>query len=387
MKALVICDQQFDLQNGFKSLQTELKQVGIELISFSDGNALASSMIEFSDDPVLFYPNVWTRYEQPDKILQFHYANRNFESLRIRTDESPFAPNREVTFYPRNIACYNNTILNYKQLTQGAAGVGVRFEITSCQKSTVRPAIESPRIFVNCHRRATYLDLTLKSLKHSLMGTEKITLLLNEPSDEVREVAQKFATGENTDILEIAKNCFYSSLNLGLQWYRPERFLILEDDFILPPTVKLHYPNWIYQFGARLDKYNIVGWGPTTDNSPPFHRYSRVAATTKHFGDWEYKSENKPVVLGNAICTHLDFYLSVLKREHDHWYTALDSKLHKYADDYCTPTLKGYHIGWNQEMDLIPTATGHDFKPPVKNVVCNLKTRETREMALENILL
>lgn len=378
MKAIVICDFQFDLAHGFKTLSDELKLLGIELIPFSSGYAITAKAGELGTDPVLFYPNVWTRYENPQAMLKFHTEHPGFESLVI--EDEP------VTYFPKNLACYNNSILNRDQLLKGAIGIGHRFKITNYKKTQIRPLGDPPRIFVICHNRTEYLHLTLNALKFSLNGDEPVTLLLNGVSQQVLPIADKYLRLPNVDVLEIRDNCFYSALNLGLQWYRPEKFIIFEDDFILPSTAKYYYPNWVHQFGARMDTYNLVGWAPATDNSPAFHRMSK-SVTAKPFGDWEYKMDGKPLLLGNALGARLDFYLDVLKKDTDHWYAALDSKLHKHSKDYCTPTLKAYHIGWNQDMDYEASPKVPGFRPPLKNLVKDWKTGEGREMSLENILL
>lgn len=387
MKAFVICERTFDLERGFKRLADELKSEGINLYSFATAYELVAEMHKYPHEPVLFYPNVWTRYEFPRAILDFHFKNPGFESLRIKS-KNHFDINQEITYFPKNIGCYNNTIVNRNQMAKGAAGIGHRFDITNFKRFIVKPTTEAPHVFVNCHSREMYLTLTLNSLIHSLSGGEKVTLLLNGATEAIKKLADEYAKKYNfIDILDIQQNTFYSSLNLGLQWYKPEKFALVEDDFIFPSSVKEHYPNWLYQFGDRLEKYDFVGWGPSTDNSLQYHRYSRNYVTTKHFGDWEYKKDGKPIVLGNAIVTTRKFFIDVIRKETDKWYTALDSKLHKYANDYCTPTLKGYHIGWNQSMDFKDSAIKLNFEPPVKNIVKNLQTGEVREMSLKDILL
>lgn len=368
MKAFVITNKE-NSSTDLTLFRQYLAQYGVQCYEFTSVLELEKSCVNFPHEPILFFPNIWTRFDNPDEIIKFHKQHSAFKSLVYNGEF--------LTYYPKYIRCINDTIFCQfdapKELFSIKSGI---------RKTFVTPTAEPLHIFITSHNRANYFDLTMNSLIYSLEGSEKVIVILNEATEAVKKIAFKYILYPNFEFIEIEKNCFYSSLNIGLQLFKPKKFMNFEDDFILPQSAKEWYPFWSRQFSHLLDEYDLVGWSPNVDNAPTFHRFPKPPM--KPFGSWDTKS---PLLLGQALSMRFDYYKKVLHSELDHWYTPLDSKLHKYTSKICTPTLKGYHIGWNQELDGYGKVVGRpDFVPPKKNFARNSKTKEIMEIDLERIL-
>jgi hypothetical protein len=93
-----------------------------------------------------------------------------------------------------------------------------------------------------------------------------------------------------------------------------------------------------------------------------------------------------PLLLGNCLAMKAEFWRESLRKNPNKWFTALDSCLHSLADTYCTPSLKGYHIGWNQQVDGFGSLFDREFTPPIENKVTNTKTGETRVFRLNEVI-
>lgn len=374
MQALVICEK-YDSEADKQKLFSELRACGIEpFVSESMQldpvlNALRSMN---PDKPFLYYPNIWTRYDRPDGILGYHAANPGFEALLVDGER--------VSFFPLRVKVYYGTfVINSDMLDR--AQDGYTFYITNCHKRTLTPNASPFPIFMYSHNRAAYFQLSLNALKHSLKGDlTNVKLFLNEPTEDVLNVAKR--SGADTFIVE--KNSFYSVINLAVQWFKPKQFMICEDDFILPPHVDHYFPNWYSQFSQRLEKFDMVGWAPSIENGPPKHRF-RPLSSTLAFSDWVYHNTNpKPLLLGQALAVNYSFWKKALMSKPSPWKVPLDTDLHRLNPKFCTPVLRGYHIGWNQEMDGIGT-TVDSFVPPEENHVTHLQTGERRSFIMEDI--
>jgi len=332
-------------------------------------------LVSIGDSPFLFLKSPWEWVNNPRDLLSFHISNTGFDSIVVNDDI--------VTYIPSRVTVFRDTLINLKELY---AKEFFYFTAFNAHKIVDKPDLKS-HIFLTAHNRHIYLELTLNSLIHNLENSTKLTLLLNEPTKEVYTTALKFSEKREMDVLCIEKNSFYSSINLAVQWYNPDIFMVFEDDFILPPTAKEYYPNWEYHFARRLEDFDLVGWGAALDNGPTFHRFPRIEA--KPFGHWHYGNKNeKPLLLGNALMLKKDFWIESLRQDEEKkWFTPLDHTLHNNCRKYCLPSLRGYHIGWNQHLDIPHVITGKDFIIPLTNTVKNLKTGESKKLNLQDVLL
>jgi hypothetical protein len=378
MNAVILSDK-YECRNQLKWLKDNLTSRCIKPLvihSIQELPALLKILQESGDEPFIFYKSPWEWVDMPEDLLQFHSEHRNFANIGIDPT------NEIVSYIPSYIELHADTILN-KVERYGEKTFNFLVQV---QKITKRPQVQAPRIFITSHNRQVYFELSLNSLLNSVDESVPVTILLNEPSEEVRKTSKRFVERKNVDILEIRKNCFYSSINLGLQWYKPSVFTVMEDDFILPPTVNEFHPDWCYHFVRRLEHFDLVGWSPNTDNAPTYHRFRK---DRKPFGEWSYgghKFGEHPVLLGNCLTMKLDFWKTAVRNRPDKWLTALDNVLHAQAHGYCTPALKGYHIGWNQKMDGFGSFLNLEFSPPSENFVKNLATCEERQFRLSRVL-
>lgn len=370
LQALVICDKH-DSEADKTKLFQELESQGIRpFVSDSmriDPILAAISQMD-SAKPFLYYPNIWTRYDNAASVLEYHESNPGFEALIIDGER--------ISFFPHRVKVYASTFVINSDI-MGTKDT-YTFIVTNCHRHIIKPVAKPFPIFMYSHNRAPYFQLALNALKHSLHeDTSNIKLFLNEPTEDVLKVAKS----SGADLFVIEKNSFYSAINLAVQWFMPEKFMVFEDDFILPPNVNHYFPNWYEQFSQRLDKFDMVGWAPITENGPPIHRFQRQSSEHT-FGDWIYHDSNpKPLLLGQGLAVNYSHWKSALMAHPSIWQTPLDSDLHKGNPTYCTPALRGYHIGWNQDMDGL-NVKHENFFPPLENTVTHLQTGERRTISL-----
>jgi hypothetical protein len=376
----VVLSEKYECQKRLAFIKSKFYQNGLNCIVIQDiweMEKLIPFLYSIGDSPFLFLKSPWEWIEKPKEVLEFHASNTGFESVVVSDDL--------VTYIPSRVTVFRDTLINFKQLYNQEF---YNFYAKNSQKVIDKPKY-APHIFLTTHNRHTYLELTLNSILFNICESTPITLLLNEPTEEVYKTALKFAQKRQIEILHIEKNSFYSSINLAVQWHNPETFMVFEDDFILPSTAKEYYPNWEYHFARRLQEFDLVGWSPLLDNGPTFHRLPRIES--KPFGQWYYgNKKEKPLLLGNALMIRKNFWLESLKSmiesgDENKWHTPLDHTLHKNANRYCMPSLRGYHIGWNQSLDY-NFKTPTNFDPPLKNTVTSINTGEKRAFNLQDIL-
>jgi hypothetical protein len=375
MKAVIKADQ-YECPKQLSLVRERLSAHGIEPIfiaSISDMPQVLERLKHEGDQPFLYLKSPWEWVDFPDQVIRLHCGNMGFENT------SSESTGERLTYIPSKVFVHNETLLNYKE----KFGKVYTF-LVNVKKVVSKPNVEAPRIFITSHNRHQYLEMTLNSLFFSIGSSVPVTLLLNDATENVKAVARKVSRS-NFEVLEIEKNCFYSSVNLAVQWYKPDSFIICEDDFILPQTAKEFYPDWEYHFIRRLSQVDMVGWSPSIDNAPSYHRFPR---DRNPIGEWTHggKKFNKyPLLLGNCLAVKLEFWKQALKKNPTQWHTPLDNTLHELAHSYSTPSLKGYHIGWNQQVDGFGSLLDRDFKPPMENRVTKWGSNKSRTMRLDAI--
>jgi len=234
-----------------------------------------------------------------------------------------------------------------------------------------------------------YLKLTLNSLNFSLIEKVPIKILLNKPLPEVKKVALEFACGKEdyVEVLESAENSFITGTNVLLQYFKPEKFIIMEDDFIFPPTVKNYFPNWPHQFADRLKYFDAVGWSAHIDNVH-INNFDlpRWPQTPQCNSDWELiTKQSRTLMMAQALAVKTDFYVKRAKEANNEWVCNFDSTLHSHKK--CTPSLRGYHIGFNQEMDGFCSLKTPRWPNPIELChVTSLLTGEKKEIRPKDLL-
>jgi len=290
--------------------------------------------------------------------------------------------NHILGFYPKGINWIRGKCIEVKNYF---------FHAKNILKTYVLPQVESPRIILFTREREHYFRLTLNALVYSFSNLPEIerppiTVVLNEPTESSQRIAldgiKKY--GSKGDILAVSGNSKLSAVCIAQIWHRPESIVLFEDDFILPKCVKNIYPNWAKQFREKLHFYDVCCWGLSMDNypfikHPPAHYKSNVTAHEKygHGELWRYNQTGFVTAQGLAVTSKR--YIETCKK---HGRIAIDHLLVEEAVlGICSPTMVGYHVGWNQELDGYGSTQDHnwqDFGYSGTYEVKNLITDEIR---------
>jgi len=372
MQAVIVKDR-YDNQKICDDLKHSLTSSGFtKIVEIESLNEIDHAKIQLDENmPCLLYHNIFTRYSiPPDNIFKFQ-KEHGFTTLSIDS--------KIISFLPKSIlkTCKNTSTLEFTNLND--------FKVSNVDCSYVMPD-EKPMIFIYSHNRDIYLQLTLNSLNFSLIEKFPIKILLNQPTEKVKKVALDFAAGKDyVEVLESKENTFITATNILLQWFKPEKFIIMEDDFIFPYTTKNYFPNWPFQFLDRLKHFDAVGWSVFIENTNvPYWNLPRWPQEPKCMGDWEIL-ESKTLMMAQALAVTSSFYVTRAQQANDKYVCNFDSTLH--SPKKCTPSLKCYHIGFNQEMDGLCDLRKPRWPDPVE--VCHitsLTTGEQREIKPKDLL-
>jgi len=102
--------------------------------------------------------------------------------------------------------------------------------------------------------------------------------------------------------------------------------------------------------------------------------------------DWELiDKSSKTLMMAQALAVKTDFYVKCAITENHAYVCNFDSTLH--SPKKCTPSLKCYHIGFNQEMDGFNSLRFRVWPDPVD--VCHitsLTTGEKKEIRSKDLL-
>jgi hypothetical protein len=387
----VICKNQHD--PDCKDLTDELDIHGINYVFINSLLDLKQGLAKLNqDEPFLLYRNSFMRISFPHKILTWHKENPNFDFVSIKCGTERI----NVSYYPKEVEIFRDTVITKKSLLDIPTWPFAlnTYQDQPFEVTFMRPKYTPPAIFVLAHNRSNYLKLSLNSLFYSIDETVPVYIFINGNNPSTGKVARSFVDKySNVDVIQINQNIHHSAVNIALQWSNAETFVVWEDDFILPPITKDLFPHWPYQFVHRLNHFDLVGWTPITENIPGWHsRLGNTFPRKDHvFYDWipvsrkEEKwreSIDNPPLLGQALAMSRSFWNKCKKRKP--WFVPLDTEIHSRAKNYCIPGLRGYHIGWNQEMDGYPTPT-RPPDPPLENTVLSLKTGQTKTIRLDAI--
>lgn len=379
MQALIVRDT-FDNQQIANQLKIELKTL-IETIHIVEIESLSqweTAKIQLKcDEPCIYFPNIFTRYANVSilEILNFHITHNDFSSLVIYDEHNnkqviSFIPNKVSADYSNNSLVFSNyfTIRNLK------------IEYAKLN--------ETPIIFLYTHNRSEYLNLTLNSLNHSMIDKFPVKLLLNQPTPKVREIAYTYECLKHIEIFEINPNSVFSAINLALQWFKPKKFIIMEDDFILPLAARTRFPNWAFQFMDRLNHFDIVGWPWSLDNSPFY--YTNRCVVDHVQTDWINKTKDQKAIDSyyfgaHCLAVKTDYYIESFRKRTtlNPYYVAFDGDMQSPAARMCVTALKGYHIGFNQVMDGYSQRTVETHPKEFK--MTSLKTKEERILNIEDL--
>jgi hypothetical protein len=378
VQALIIKDL-YDCEDSYQELKNLLKD--FKIFEISSIRYFEDIKHKFSyNEPCLFFVNIFTRFPNLNGILNFHKKN-NFSALTINNQIVSFMPSKvKLNENKNSIVCLDSV---FKL---------ANMEVTSHPLSSTRPTL-----FMLTYGRDDYLKLSLNSLLHNLESPCDIKIGLN--TDNIESEKLLISYQEKYDFIEILKfnkNSYISGFSLLYQIFKPDRFIIFEDDFILPDSFKKYYPNWAYQFIKRLDYFDVVTVGATLDNAPFNWGFDRSIHNGYVQGDWELINEfNKKFLMGQLFAVKSDFYLKVLNKyvsesspnNTKKYYTPTDKEIYKEAVSICSPSLRGYHIGWNEGMDGFKKNYDKYKDPDNSYLVTSLRTSKVYDLKLKDILM
>lgn len=342
INSAVILHDLYDHPQTLSELDKELHSQGISPLYTSWDDLISGISTGKFVEPFLLYQSAEMRISEPRIILDF-LKNHGFAA--IYNGHIPIALDPKKMF-----------VESYRFYSLGnSTDFHLTSETTMGCVSFQRPNIEAPRILMHTGQRTEYFKLTLNSLLHSLVDhSVPISILLNDSPKESEDVAlvalNKYP---NIEILRCNKNPVYAGINILLQYYnRPEKFIAMEDDIILPEIVKDFFPHWPYLFAQRLDSLNVVGWMCDTSNRPMDHVWP-IPNTNLQRG-WYHGSHNlRWPIMGQCFATTFTHYM---RANEPGTFISRDENLLRKATLWAAPFIKPYHIGWNQRMDYEPRA-------------------------------
>lgn len=307
--------------------------------------------------PMLFFNESTVRIDNPKMILDFHRSNRNFAIIRDSSGTT-------LSISPALVDFTNGEPI----LAGPIKDLSKIFTASNTSVTRKLLPVTPPHIILLSHNRHHYLELTLNSLLFSLRPNVlnvPITLALSAPTEAVIACAKRFQQSySNINILQLHENTHMATTTFILNYWEmkqllPPTFMVMEDDFILPSSIKDLYPNWPWWFANRLRVYDMVAWLPSLDNCPTAvttyinHHNIKITRGTIPGSRWIDSSFNyNMAVSGNAVACHTKLYFLTGKRSSFGY--PVDNELNALVANVSCPVVPGYHIGWNQEQDGHP---------------------------------
>ena len=376
MQAIVLIDP-FDNPDALQALYDHLIGFKVVIIKSVRELNVAKVLIDL-EAPCLFYKNIFTRLENPKEIWLHHNSMRHIKVMKVESEV--------ISFIPAVLNNYARDINTFVYQTPDLSIINRKIYSETPKKK--------PLCFLYTHNRDIYLQLTLNSLLFATQNIE-LKIILNAPTPKVEKVALEFA--EKYSCIELFKtdNAFISATNLMLQWFNPERFIFMEDDHIYPSSTKEFFPEFCNQFIDRLDYFDLCVWKVTMDNAL---KYMACRRNTFEFleNEWEiWEPGTSQMIMAQCVSCKTDYYKNVLREYKDKdanvkkYMACYDSHLIKHAKSVCHPSLRGYHIGWNQQMDGFPKLTDESRNPIFKSTlfeVKSLNTGEKRKLDVRDLL-
>jgi len=316
----------FDISESVTDLRNHLAGLGIKAIN--DDSALSP------DTFYIYFRNPYIRYPRLKEFIN-HI--------------------KEVSDFP--CAFSGRELIGLSLKYKNEAG----FYLNDFPVKIEKPVKESIPIVLYTHKRLDYLRLSLNSLLYSLWYDDlsNLTIFMSDPTPDlesyVLEVSQKYPS---ISVYKSLNNVGVAALNMYLQIVRPERFVIFEEDFILPQYVRHILPYWNRQFNYLLDTYDTVNFQTSIENQC-FDLFISRTETVKrptvfsYSPAWETNKSTESHITGNGFAVKTKFYASCGVDNPPH-YLRGDGYVLSKAEKICVSGIHGYHIGWNQEMDGYP---------------------------------
>lgn len=325
----------------------------------------------------LFMPSIYHRLTRPGEVYRL-MVEGGFSAIHIGNDLNIVGMDPEVVLVESH-----KFYVTGKGPTTFTITTGIDFYIE-------KPQAVSIPILLYTHHRYEYFSLTLDALLYSLnydTSHSPIKILISDPPKEVFErtiskIQSAMLKHPGLDIETlVAGNIYLGSINAMVQYFDFDRFIVLEDDVILPPLTRSRLPNWPLLLSQRLDNgFDVAGFLSETYNRLPDHVWPVYPHLNKQDGWYTGDPDMILPIMGHCVAFKRDFFRTGFSDELN---SPTDERLMKRSKRHCSPWLKVYHIGWNQRM--------HDFGNPTpllkKDVVdvTSLKTGITKSINLKSL--
>lgn len=267
---------------------------------------------------------------------------------------------------------FSSLYSNKHMVAQNASSSGTSFVVTANHVYHEKPPVPDIPILMVVHARSEYLKLSLNALRYNLQhdATVPVHILMSKPCEATREIVHSFKNKyQNTNVYETKTNSGVAGFNLLLQHIKPEKFVVLEEDFILPEIIKHIMPYWNKIFSERLDFFDVVSFSTSIDNVAYGYKAIDYKAETQakpSLMSWNNNgSMGKPAVTGNTLCTRTKHYLKCSLRNPPNFITPDGVLMEKSR--WSTNSIAGYHIGFNQEMDYNVSVSNWNRFPTPSN--------------------
>lgn len=313
---------------------------GLKVFKITKYTDILTLKHKLGDGYYLFFRNSRIRFNIKEIVS---LLNNELDGLNLIKDNN----NKVIAFNPQKV-----------KILEGFIDADFPFILNEISWE-IPPKIDIPDLYMLVHSRHEYLKLTLNSLLYSFGENEKplIKIFMDNPTPEVFNLVCEYR--EKYPKLEWYKseqNIQFKTIRALMDYFCPKIFLYAEEDFILPPDVLEEYPYWPQQFAILAEKGGYVCW--RANNMPikfsNSHWVSNLlmkpATIPKLDSKWDINFDVERFVAGYMMAIKSSTYLDIDNVWPSHL-PAVDHHISASIKFEASPTLSGYHIGYNNCMD------------------------------------
>jgi len=328
MKAYIKSDEKEDPE-VINSLTHRLRSNGLEPV-FT--NKLYKDIKH--KGPFLYFRNAYLRFDVEREIAHLH-RDSSFSSIYTSDDE---------------LIAYNPN------------GGGYSFHLHN------KTYLHSPKhkplpIMISTATRATYLELTLNSLIYNLKSPDQIIYIIaSEPTKEVMDVIVKARSKSHFPIrvAHVPNTLLYAGTNFGSKFFNVDKFIIWDDDTLLPPSYDYLVPFWTQQINHRMTTADFVSFTVGGRNAPISFLKCKVISPfilgefplpEPYEVTWHYQDINlndRRLLSFGTVCMSGEHMLRGYKEP---LYFKADMDYYVTMKSICMLNIPVFHLGGNQEMD------------------------------------
>lgn len=356
IKAVVEWDE-FDIISSVDDLKKSLLDRNIELVS-------SDNLVEGVF--YLYFRNPYIRYPLIDSLIDFIKDKTDFPCI--------YSDNELIGISKSHLRSDPFFLKNFPV-------------IYKCPDHSPIP------ILIYTHKRSEYLRFSLNSLFYSLGDDiSELAIFMSDPSKEVEDIVkEKLKKYPSITVFRSQNNIACAAINAFLQIRKPDKFIIFEEDYILPQYTKFMVPYWPRRFSYLLERFETVNFRTSIENQHfGFYRGNlkeKDRQTNFRFKpQWITDKTQELHITGNGFASNAKFYASF--GDNPPFYISGDGHVIKNAKDVCVCNIHGYHIGWNQEMDGYVSISNKNRFPnpdPIQKII-DCKTEKEYIIDLRNLV-